>query len=210
MRMGTKLFSDSRGNGMTMQIYNITYVDIEVCHYHGVSIERLSPCIKGYNKQTQVSAAYIMAGINNLTTRDEETSKYKVVYDSPEEIRDDLMDKYISLIKMCKEECEIRDVIVCTLPGMDLGRYNKTGHRDEKQWIIDTGVGLLNTDIQTHNAANGYNTPMVHQYIHPTLGNARRARNTYSRLIDGLHPTRRTKEKWALAIVASLRLNRYI
>ena len=205
--METKIFSDSRGSGLTMQIYNITGIDIEVCHYHGVSIEGLEQCVKGFSEQTKVSAAYIMAGINNLTLRDEEKNVYRVAYDTPEKIRDDLMDRYISLIKYCKEECEIRDIIVCTLPGMDVGRYNRTGYRDELQWVIDEGVHLLNADIQTHNAANGYATPMIHQYIHPTMGNARRPRNTYSRLIDGLHPAPRTKEKWALALVAGLRLN---
>ena len=154
-----------------------------------------------------MSAAYIMAGVNNLTTREEGNSIYKVVYDSPEEIRDELMDKYIQLITYCKEECNIADVVICTLPGLDVGRYNKTGVRDEGQWIIDQGVNLLNSDIQTYNAANGYSSPMIHYYIHPTMGQARRAQNTYSRLRDGRHPTRRTTEKWAQALISSMRLN---
>ena len=208
--MDPKIFSDSRGTGMTMKIYNTTGFDIEVCHYPGVSIEGLETSIRGYTNNTQVSAAYIMAGVNNLTTFDEDIGIYKAVYITPEDIRDDLMDKYLSLITVCREDCHIEDIVLCTLPGMDLGRYNKTTHRNEHQRTIDTGIKLLNSDIQTHNAANGYSTPMVHQYIHPTMGKSRRARNTYSRLRDGLHPTERTKEKWALALVTSLRLNGHI
>ena len=205
--MATKVFSDSRGGGLTMEIYRQSKVDLEVCHYPGLQIEDLQPCISGYTKYTQVSAAYIMVGVNNLTTLHEESNIYKVVHDSPEEIRDNLMDEYIQLIRYCKEECNIPHVVLCTLPGLDVGRYNKIGHRDEGQWIIDQGVNLLNSDIQTHNAANGYSSPMIHHYIHPTMGHARRARNTYSRLRDGLHPTTRTIEKWAKALITSMRLN---
>ena len=208
--MTTKVFSDSRGGGLSVKIYETSGKDIEVCHYRGVSIEGLGPCIKGYTDNTQVSAAYIMAGINNLTMWHVDTNSYQLQYNTPEEIRDDMMDRYISLIKSCKEEYGICDTVVCTLPGMDLGRYNKTGHRDENQWVIDQGVDLLNSDIQTHNAANGYSTPMIHQYIHPTMGQHRRARNTYSRLRDGLHPTGRTLEKWAMAMIASIQLNGHL
>ena len=103
-----------------------------------------------------MSAAYIMAGVNNLTIQHTESNTYKVIHDLPGDIRDDLMDKYIHLITSCKEECNKEDVVICTLPGLDVGRYNRAGHRNEYQWIIDQGVNLVNSDIQTHNAANRY------------------------------------------------------
>ena len=121
------------------------------------------------------------------------------------------MDKYIDVVKKsCKTECGIETIVISALAGMSLSRYNRQEHRDEDQWIIDSGIKALNDDIITFNAANGFSTPLLNHFIHPTMGNSRRNRNTYSRLRDGLHPTKITLWKWAEAIVASMRLNKHL
>ena len=208
--MDTKIFADSRGRGLSRQIYLKSNRDVEVCYYKGVTIEDMHSCIKGYSGQYQVGAAYLLVGVNNITEYDEDLCKYYVKFDTPEELRDSLTESMIDLVKCCKNECHIDTVVISTITGLSLSAYNGTVELDVNQWIIDEGLRHLNIDINTINAANCLTTPMVHQYVHPSMGNRRRARNTYSRLRDGIHPTIRTLGKWAEALIASMRLNGHL
>ena len=210
MENPTKVFSDSRGKGFSRAIYLNNSIDLEVCYYPGITTAEMKGAIKGFCKSHKVGAAYIMVGINNLTIKDISTGTYVLKFDTPEKIRDEMMDLLIDLSRYCKTECNIKHVIICTLPGMDLARYNSLSTRADTQTTLDKGIQLLNENITTLNAGNGYSTPMIHQYIHPTLGNSRRARNTYSRLRDGLHPTTHTLSKWSQAMIASMRLNAHL
>ena len=167
-------------------------------------------CIKGSSGQYQVGAAYLLVGVNNVTEYDEDLHKYKVRYDTPKEMRDNLTDSLIDLVKCCRNECHITAVVISTITGLSLSAYNGIPEPDENQWIVDEGLRQLNIDINTLNAANHFSTPMVHQYVHPSMGTRRTARNTYSRLIDGLHPTTRTLGKWAEALLSSMRLNGHL
>ena len=208
--MDTKIFADSRGKGLSRQIYLKSNRDVEVCYYNGVTIEGMHTCIKGYSGQNQVGAAYLLLGVNNITEYNEDLQKYCVRFATPEELRDSLTDSLIALVKHCKNECRIDTVVISTITGLSLSTYNGTPELDVNQWVIDEGLRQLNIDINTLNAANNYSTPMVHQYVHPTMGNIRRARNTYSRLKDGLHPTPCTLGKLAEALIASMRLNGHL
>ena len=208
--MNTKIFADSRGKGLSRQIYLKSNRDVEVCYYKGVTIEDMHTCVKGYSGQNQVGVAYLLVGVNNITEYDDGQHKYYVKFETPEDLRDSLTDSLIDLVKCCKIECHIGTVVISTITGLSLSTYNGIAEPDESQGIIDEGLRLLNADINTLNAANNLCTPMVHQYVHPTMGTRRRARNTYSRLFDGLHPTIHTLGKWAEALIACMRLNGHL
>ena len=118
-----------------------------------------------YSWSHVVDIAYIMAGVNDITYKDTYTDECHVLYESTGELRDNLMDKYIDLLCYCYIVCEIRHLIICTITGLSLARYNRSLGPQYGQWIINWGVHLLNQDIIACNSSHGYHTPCLHQAV---------------------------------------------
>ena len=211
--MATTVFTDSRGMYLSDEIYNIFGEQVNVCYYRGTNIERLSKSIWRYTRSHFVDTAYIMVGVNDITTKDRHTGECFTLLTSPYELRDHLMDLYISLARYCYDECYVRHVIICTMTGISLRRYNrslKPHYEHYGQHVINRGVRLLNDAIFAYNGAHGYHTPCLHHAVHLTQQKPYRHRDMYNRLRDGLHPTHKTLTKWATSLVHCMRLNSHL
>ena len=68
--MSTVIFADSRGAYLAEEIYNSCGEDVVVCYYRGINLEHLADKIWAYTRSHSVNAAYILAGINNVTAKD--------------------------------------------------------------------------------------------------------------------------------------------
>ena len=208
--MPTVVFADSRGVYLSDQIYNSYGEDVVVCYYRGVTLEKLRGKIWTYTRSHVVNAAYIHAGVNNITTRNPYTGECQSLFESPGELRDHLMDLYIDLLRYCYDVCGINNVIISTLTGISLWRYNRSWMPPSGQWVIDWGVRLLNEDILALNGANNYHTPCLHHAVHITQHHPYRCREMYNRLRDGLHPSHKTLTRWANSMVGCMRLNNHL
>ena len=179
-------------------------------HYPGINLVTLKRRIWTYSRSHEVDVAYIMAGVNDITYKDPYTGECYVAHESPNELRDNLMDKYMDLLRYCYTQCDINHVIICTMTGLSLARYNRSLGLQYGQWRINWGVRLLNEDITACNGAHGYHTPCLHQAIHLVQQRPFRYRDMYNRLRDGLHPTHWTLTKWAVSLTRCMRLNNHI
>ena len=70
---------------------------------------------------------------------------------------------------------------------MSLAKYNKDVLEDGSQSVIDAGLKKVNDNIVGLNAAFKKHTPMIHQYVHKSMGHGK-FKNAYGKLVDGLHP----------------------
>ena len=188
-------------------IYNTLGEYVNVCYYPGATMEKLAKKIWYYTRSHEVDTIYIMAGVNNMTKRDRGTGRCTVIHSSAGELSDHIMGLYSDLTKYCYIYCNIRQVILCTLTGMSLSRYNRVSTQHDGQWIIDWGVKLVNDKIIEKNAAHGFYTPCLHRAVHLTQQRPYRHRAMYNRLNDGLHPTTKTLARWGCSLVRSMRLN---
>ena len=208
--MTTVVFTDSRGTFLADEIFNISGEMVTVCHYPGVRIEGLAKKIWCYTRSHSVSTAYIMAGINDITSRDPNTRDCSTLFESPGELREYMTELYISLLRYCYQFCNIDYIVICTMTGISLSRYNRNWGPEPSQWIINWGVRLLNENIIANNGAHGFHSPCLHQVIHLTQHHPYRCRDMYNRLRDGLHPSRTTLRRWAHGLVRCMRLNNHL
>ena len=176
-------------------------------YFPGVKLNGLKEKIEAYCDHTTPTAIYIMAGINNVTRRDYLTKKVFLPYQSSTALRDDMMDRYVDLVKFCTMDMGINDVIILPLTGMCMSAYNKEHGWNVRQRVLDRGMLMLNEHIITMNAANNLHTPLTHHYIHRCVGGGRPVRHMYSRLWDGLHPRGDTLNRWAHNLVSAARYN---
>ena len=208
--MATVIFADSRGAHLAAEIQRICNENVTVCYYRGIGLERLANRIWTYTRSHNVGAAYILAGINNITFKDPLTGECHTGFETPGDLHACMMDMYMYLLHFCYANCGISHVVIPTLTGISLSRYNRSLAPQYGQWVINCGVWLINEDIITINAAHGYHTPCLHNVVHIVQHHPYRHRNMYNRLRDGLHPTRTTLTKWARSLVHSMRLNNHL
>ena len=73
----------------------------------------------------------------------------------------------------------------------------KRGPQDPKQVILDEAIIKLNNYIRILNSERGHKTPEIDSVVHRRHGSASGWKHSYSRLVDGVHPTEATLKKWA-------------
>ena len=200
---------DSRGRYLEDALLDIQgdHGRVDVIFYSGATLGSLKTKIRAYTRCHVVQAAYIMAGVNNITWRDPVTRKCYLKYHTPPELSDSIMDEIEELLRYCVSTCGLRDVIMVPITGLHLNQYNNFPSWHPEQWVINWGLMDLNTNIVTMNAACGFSTPLTHHYVHKSTGRNRRMRHHYTRLWDGLHPRGDTLYRWAESLLEAMRRN---
>ena len=86
--MTTVVFTDSRGTYLEDEIFNTSGEVVDVCHYPGIRIEGLAKKIWRYTRSHTMNTVYIMAGINDITTKDSNMGECYILHKLPGELCD--------------------------------------------------------------------------------------------------------------------------
>ena len=164
--MSTEVFSDSRGRFLEYELPIHLGLDVIVCHYPGG--DRLYGKVWRYTLSHHMHRIYIMAGINDITKQNAYTGQCFPAYSNPNQLRNTMMEKYIALSAYCRTECNVDEVIICTMLGIGQ-RTTRSLSTSAISRIINQGVRLLNWDITSYIAAWDLHTPTIHQSIHTTM-----------------------------------------
>ena len=109
---------------MEEEIYNSCGEYVTVCYYPGANLTNIARRIRNYTRSHTVRVAYILVGVNDITVRDPNTGECFTLFESPDKLRDHLMDLYMDLLRYCYITCGIRHVVIPTMTGISLSRYN--------------------------------------------------------------------------------------
>ena len=169
----------------------------------GATINCMYEEIRKLTQHHQVSALYLMVGVNDTTWRDRKLKRSFATYFTVDDLCGEITEKieYFAL-----NTCHIPKVIMLPIVGLDLARYNNDQTRNPWQHIIDDGLKAVNTNIITLNAAFGNSTPLIHLNIYKCKGHGK-VKAFYCRLWDGLHPRGDTLERWGEGILKAMWLN---
>ena len=157
-------------------------------------------------RHNQVSALYILVGVNDTTWRDHVTRRSAPTYFTSDELCAELTEKFENLMNFALHICKIPRVVLIPVVGRDIAVYNGDPAPNPWQQVLDDGLKKLNHNIITLNAAHGNSTPLIHMYIYKSKGHGK-TKTFYCRLWDGLHPRGDTLEKWAQGILWAMSLN---
>ena len=72
-----------------------------------------------------------MIGINDIARRDYYTGRSTPAYSTPNKLRNDMMEKYIALCTYCCTECNVEEVVICTMVGIGLSTRKSQKNREE-------------------------------------------------------------------------------
>ena len=157
-------------------------------------------------KNNEVSALYLLVGVNDTTWRDRVTRRTAPIYFSGDELCAEITEKFEYLMDFALNVCQIPKVIVIPVVGIDLATYNGDPIPNPWQQALDDGIKRLNSNIITLNAAHKNSTPLIHMSIYKSKGHGK-TKTFYCRLWDGLHPRGDTLERWAGGILHAMQLN---
>ena len=99
-------------------------------------------------------------------------------------------------------------VVLCKMPGMSFGMYNRDDGRDyyELQSVFNEGIRLVNARIRVINKNNGMMTPGLEGHVHK-IRHGKKSNRYAQTTTDGLHYNSLTKEKLSRHIVKTIRTN---
>ena len=206
MYSGPVVLTDSRGRYLQEVLDSLVGYGPLVCFRPGATINSMYSEILELSTHLQVSALYILVGVNDTTWRDKKLKRTFAPYFTADELCGDITEKIVYLIHYALNDCRIPKVIFLPIVGLDLARYNKDLGENPWQHVIDEGVKMVNTNIISLNAAFGHSTPMIHQSIYKSKGHGK-TKTFYGRLWDGLHPRGDILERWGEGILKAMWLN---
>ena len=177
-----------------------------VLTYPGTNLRRVKRQVSPWLRGHEVSAVYILVGVNDTTWKDKSRNRVYARHYTPSELRDDLTDKVEDLVYHFHEAHRIDKVVMVPIPGINLAAYNGDELRDPRQSVIDKGLEAVNSNIVTRNAAHDLHTPLIHTSIRKSMGHGIH-KYFYTRLYDGLHPSWITLARWSNAIIRAMYLN---
>ena len=206
MYSGPVILTDSRGRYLQDVLDRKLGYGPMVHYVPGATISRMYREIRELQKHHQVSALYLLVGVNDTTRRDRSRNRTAPIYFAADDLCADLTDKFEHLLNYALHVRKIPRVIITPVVGLDLSRYNKEVEQNPWQLALDDGVKMLNHNIIALNAAHGNSTPLVHMSIYKSKGHGR-IKTFYCRLWDGLHPRGDTLERWADGFLRAMELN---
>ena len=207
MYSGPIILTDSRGRYLRYVMDELCTRGPKVHFVPGATIDSMYDEIQFLQRHNQVSALYLLVGVNDLTWRDKKSKRSYAAYFTPEELCSDITEKVEYLMDFAIRELNIPRVVMLPILGIDVGRYNKDPIRNPWQGVIDRGLKAVNKNIITINAAFNNSTPLIHFYIYKSMEHSR-IKTLYGRLWDGLHPRGDTLYRWGEGIVRAMQLNR--
>ena len=145
---------------------------------------------------------YVFAGVQDLIKMSP-LGKVRPNFDNIPELIDTMANK-ISVVKQ-KLRNRASKVAMVQLVGLHLCTYNQViddGFWYYAQSVIDDAMPILAHTINYINRADRVVGPRLANTVHEVENN--RQHNRYSKLGDGLHPTDRTKAKWAKLFADSI------
>ena len=206
MYAGSVILTDSRGRYLQDVVDNLTGYGPLVRLVPGATMNCMYNEIRDLQKNYQVSALYLLVGVNDTTWRDKHTSKTVPKYFTAEDLCSDITEKFELLLEYALHARNIPRVVITPVVGIDLARYNKDADPNPWQKVLDSGVRKLNYNIITLNAAHGLSTPLIHTSIYKSMGHGK-SKTLYCRLWDGLHPRGDILERWAEGFIRAMELN---
>ena len=206
MYSGPVILTDSRGSYLQDVLDNLVGYGPLVRFIPGATINRMYNEIRDLQKNHQVSALYILVGVNDTTWRDKVTRRSVPLYFAAEDLCADLTEKFERLLNFALHDRKIPRVVIAPVVGIDLARYNNDIGKNPWQHVLDDGVKQLNYNIITLNATHGNSTPLIHTSIYKSKGHGK-TKTFYCRLWDGLHPRGDVLERWAEGFMRAMELN---
>ena len=206
MYTGPVILTDSRGRYLQDVLDNKCGYGPLVHFVPGATVNSMYREIRNLLKYNQVSALYLLVGVNDTTWKDRATRRTSPIYFSADELCADITEKIEYLMDYALNTCKIQKVVVLPVVGIELARYNGDSVPNPWQQALDDGVKKLNSNIITLNAAHNHSTPLIHMSIYKSMGHGK-VKTFYCRLWDGLHPRGDTLERWAEGILRAMYLN---
>ena len=206
MYSGPIILTDSRGRYLQEVLDDLTGYGPPVHFIPGARIDSMYRELGKILVHNQVSALYLMVGVNDVTWRDRVTKRSVPKFFTSDDLCAELTEKLEYLMDFALRRCNIPRVVIIPVVGLDLARYNGDAFPNPWQHVIDDGIKKLNSNIITLNAAHNNSTPLVHMYIYKSKGHGK-FKTFYCRLWDGLHPRGDTLERWGHGILRAMSLN---
>ena len=111
--------------------------------------------------------------------------------------------------------CKVVFVTITTMSFHDWNIHRLKCHKtaqliflkryEEMQWELYTVIYKLNQFITESNEDKNLVTPLMHRYVHKTIG---KKCYIYSKLVNGLHPSPALVEKWTQHMIRKIRYYR--
>ena len=208
--MNIGIFTDSRGAnlGQEVHLYQNT-MQVYIYKTPGATLNSIIPKIREFHKRVHYDAIYIMVGNNDLTLLNRDNYTISVQEENPY----DIVDRFNNSLTYFKLEVSQfmlhHPVIVLPLTPIEISTYNGDLDRNNKQWMLNMAINLINEEVIYQNSWAGHATPLIQEVIYRAEGRGEH-RYYFGRLMDGLHPTLPTTRKWAHKLQRALTLNGHI
>ena len=173
MYTGPVILTDSRGRYLQDVLDSLTGEGPLVYFVPGANINRMYREIRNLQKYHQVSALYLLVGVNDTTWRDKPTGRTAPMYCTADDLCADLTEGFEHLLNFALHDCKIPRVIIAPVVGLDLAKYNNDPVPNPWQQALDDGVKKLNHNIISLNAAHGNSTPLIHMSIYKSKGHGK-------------------------------------
>ena len=206
MYRGPVILTDSRGRYLQDILDKMTGYGPLVRFIPGATINSMYREIRKVTRSNQVSALYLLVGVNDTTWRDSALKRTSPIYFTADDLCMELTERVECLMNFAHYTCKIPRVVMMPIVGLDLVCYNGDLAPNPWQHVLDEGLKKLNYNIITLNAAHINSTPLIHFNIYKCKGHGK-VKTFYCRLWDGLHPRGDTLEQWAEGIMRAMSLN---
>ena len=198
-----KVFGDSRLKYIAPYVHktNNTTANIEIIPRGGATTRSTASEIWEHTLVHRYDVIFFLSGVNDITAWDDITQRYKLVYQSAEDLSEGITGAIQQFETAYQARFPRASIIFGQITGLDISEYPYIRDQNpEHQDIVNNGVQLVNREITNINERNHVPTLWTAKHVHRARGRGRTS-NYYHQLSDGLHPTTYLLKLWASDIV---------
>ena len=202
------ILADSRGRGIELALNNHPDIGIyKVIVNRGAGYERTVADSLALLKTFEPDMVLLFSGICDLTKRDRKTKVTSLITNNVENSVEAVIAALSRALVLLNDE-GFTSVLVATLTGLDLRRYNKltVSPKVAGQEVLDSAILAINRRIIDTNKANGVPTPWTASVVHSYYRGSYHFH--YHKLRDGCHPTTATMSYWARMMAKAINLTK--
>ena len=199
-----KVFGDSRLKYIAPHVHKLKNktANIEIILRSGATVRSTASEIWEHTLAHRHDVIFFLSGVNDITEWDDITQRYKLVYQSTEELNEGITGAIQQFETAFHTRFPRATILFCQITGLDISQYPYIDDQNpEHQDIVNNGVQLLNREIPNINERNHVPTLWTAKHVHRTRGRGRTS-NYYHQLSDGLHPTTNLLKLWASDIAS--------
>ena len=202
------VLADSRGFAVDRFIAKLTrnrgdILQVEVLSYSGATIDQVVTWGIKEATYTSYDQAYILAGVNNLTTLQARKQVKPAFSDWSQLVRTMMIDLHIARTRLKRMT---RYVIVCDLIAMNFELYNRDDRPYKPQQIILKAATMrINEYIHQMNYEAWVFSPRFADIIHKSRFPDKPIQHRYKATMkDGLHYKQETTEKFSIMLLSNI------